>query len=216
MEPLPDKLILVDDIRDSLRDSIVNLRIKPGEKLNELKLSKKLNVSRSVLREAFRLLEAEGFIFRLRGRGVYVRQVTANDVLELFSIRAALESLAAELAASRLSEKELDNLEKITQKMEQTSQNNDIRGYGRLNFEFHKQIVTGSGNKRLEEMIKNTGQQSLWFFFAALYYKKALKYSMESHREICLALQRRDGKQTAELIKSHINDGAMRILEYFQ
>jgi len=210
-----EKPSLVDDVRDYLRDSIVNLSLKPGEQLNELALIKKLNISRSPIREAFRFLEAEGFVIRHRGRGVFVREVTANDVIELFPIRAALESLAAELAASRLTDKELQDLEKITNKMEQVAGKGDIRAYGKLNFDFHREIVKGARNKRLEEMIKNAGRQSMWFFFATLYFKKSLNYAMSSHREVYLALKSRDGKRAAECVKNHINNGARDILEYF-
>lgn len=209
------KSSLVEDVHNYLRESIVNLSLKPGEQLNELALIKKLGISRSPLREAFRLLEAEGFVIRYRGKGVYVREVTANDVMELFSIRAALESLAAELAASTLTDKELQGIEKITKKMEQVAQKGDIRAYGKLNFDFHREIVKGARNKRLEEMIKNAGRQSMWFFFATLYFKKSLNYAMDSHREVYLALKGRDGKRAAECVKNHINDGAKNILKYF-
>jgi DNA-binding GntR family transcriptional regulator len=215
LKKFSEKPSLVEDVHDYLRDSIINLSLKPGEQLNELALIKKLGVSRSPLREAFRLLEAEGFVIRYRGRGVYVREVTANDVTELFPIRAALESLAAELAASRLTKKELQDIEKITQKMEQVAEKGDIRAYGKLNFDFHREIVKGARNKRLEEMIKNAGRQSMWFFFATLYFKKSLNYAMGSHREVYLALKSRDGKRAAECVKNHINNGARDILEYF-
>jgi len=210
-----EKPTLVDDIRDYLRDCIVNLSIKPGEQLNELALIKKLGVSRSPLREAFRLLEGEGFAVRFRAKGVFVRKITKEDILELFPIRAVLESLAAELAATKLSEKELQSIERVTERMEQAAQSGDIKAYGKLNFDFHREIVKGARNKRLEEMIKNAGRQSLWFFFATLYFKKSLNYAMSSHREIYLSLKSRDGKRAAECIKNHINDGAKNILENY-
>ena len=209
------KSVLVDDIRNYIRDSIVNYRIKPGEQLNELELIKKLGISRSPIREAFRLLEAEGFVVRHWGRGVFVREVSASDVHELFPIRAALESLAAELAVSRLTEKELKDLGRITEKMEEAAKAGDTRVYAKLNFDFHKEIVKGARNNRLEEMIKNVGRQSMWFFFASLYFKKSLNSAMTSHKGIYLALKKRDGKLAAKCIKNHINDGAMKILEYF-
>ena len=215
MKHFRKKSILVDDVRNYIRDLIVNFHIKPGEQLNELELIKKMGISRSPLREAFRLLEAEGFVVRHWGRGVFVREVTANDVHELFPIRAVLEGLAAELAALRLTEKELKNLGRITEKMEEVAKAGDTRAYARLNFDFHKEIVKGARNKRLEEMIKNQGQQSMWFFFATLYFKKSLNFAMTGHREIYLALKKKDGKLASECIKNHINDGAMQILEYF-
>ena len=206
---------LVDSVHDYTKELIIKLHFKPGQQLNETALIEKLGISRSPLREAFRLLEAEGFVVRRPGKGVYVREISANDVLELFPIRAALESLAAELAAERLTEKELQSLEKITEKMELATEKRDVKVYAKLNFDFHKEIVKGARNNRLELMIKNAGQQATWLFFASLYYKKALNYAMISHREIYFALKDRNAKEAADLIKNHISDGAKYILEYF-
>ncbi len=215
MKQFGERSSLVDEVRDYLRDSIINLSIKPGEQLNELTLINKLGISRSPLREAFRLLEAEGYVVRIKDRGAFVREITVNDVLELFPIRAALESLAAEIAASRLSQSDLKGIGRITEKMEQTAKTGDLKTYGKLNFEFHKKIVKGACNKRLEEMIKNAGRQSMWFFFATLYFKKSLNHAMSSHKDIYLALKDRDGKKAAERIRNHIIDGGKNILEYF-
>lgn len=215
LKPLPARSALADDIRHWLRDSIVNLDIKPGEQLNELLLAEKLGVSRSPLREAFRLLEAEGFVVRQSGKGAYVREVTANDVLELFPVRAALEGLAAELAATRLTDKELRVLGKITEKMAQAAEQRDVKSYQRLNYEFHKTIVRGAHNHRLEEIINNLGRQAMWFFFATLLFKKSMDYVMDSHREIYLALEARDAKLAARRISEHIIDGGKNILGLF-
>jgi len=216
MKHFRKKSVLVDDVRNYIRDSIINFHFKPGEQLNELELIKKIGISRSPIREAFRLLEAEGFVVRHWGKGVFVREVNANDVHELLPIRAALEGLAAELAASKLTEKELVRLGKITQRMEDVAKKGgDIRIYGRLNFDFHKGIVKGARNSRLEEMIKNLGRQSMWVSLASLYFRKSLSFAMSSHKEIYLALKKRNGKLAAECIKNHINDGATKVIEYF-
>lgn len=213
--PLPARTALADDIRRWLRDSIVNLDIKPGEQLNELLLAEKLGVSRSPLREAFRLLEAEGFVVRQSGKGVFVREVTAIDILELFPVRAALEGLAAELAASRLTDKELRALGNITDKMAQAAEQRDVKIYQRLNYDFHRNIVRGAHNRRLEEIINNLGRQAMWYFFATLMFKKYMDYVMDSHREIYLALEARDGKLAAQRISEHIIEGGKNILGLF-
>ncbi len=215
LKPLPARSALADDIRHWLRDSIVNLDIKPGEQLNELLLAEKLGVSRSPLREAFRLLEAEGFVVRQSGKGAYVREVTANDVLELFPVRAALEGLAAELAATRLTDKELRALGKITEKMAQAAEQRNVKAYQRLNYECHKAIVRGAHNRRLEEIINNLGRQAMWFFFTTVLFRKSMDYAMDSHREIYRALEARDGKLAAQCISEHIIESGKKILGLF-
>ena len=210
-----NRTALVDEIRNYLRDSIINLDIKPGEQLNESVLIDKLDVSRIPLREAFRLLEGEGFVTRKFGKGVYVRRITANDVLEIFPIRAVLEGLAAELATPRLTSGELRNLERITKKMKQLVKIKDIRGYLRLNFDFHRQIVKAACNSRLEALIKNAERQSTWLMFAAMYYRKSLDYAMSDHNDIYLALKKRNAKLAAKCIKEHINSATRQVLDYF-
>jgi len=210
-----NKASLVDEISEYLRESIVGLRIKPGEQLNELKLIEDLGVSRSPLREAFRLLEGEGLTIRRSRKGVFVREVTEKDVLELFPIRAALERLAAELAAPKLTKQELGNLKRITERMENAIQRGNIKAYINLNFKFHRQIVKGACNKRLEEMIRSAGQQWMWFFFATLYFKKSPDIAMTSHRDIYLALKEKDGKKAGACIEDHINEGGRGLLDSF-
>ena len=206
---------LVDETSDYLRESIINLRFKPGEQLNESFLIEKLGISRSPLREAFRLVEGEGLITRRSGRGVFVREITPNDVLELFPIRASLEALAAELAAPRFTGKELKDLEKIGEKMEEAIQRGNTRASLRLNFDFHRKIVKGARNDRLERIIKNLGRQSMWFSFAVLYFSKAKDLAISGHNDILQALRKGDGRMAADCIRKHINDGAIKILEAF-
>ncbi len=215
MRRVSERANLPDHICDYLRDAILNLRLKPGEQLNELRLIEELGVSRIPLREAFRLLEGEGLVVRHARRGVFVREVTANDIIELFPIRAALESLAAELAAPRLTKRELENLDRIMENMERADKRGDTKAYVKLNFEFHRQIVKGAGNKRLEEMIRNAGHHSMWFLFAAHYYKGSVESAMTSHREIYLALKERDSAKAGLSVKNHILEGGKKLLEYF-
>jgi DNA-binding GntR family transcriptional regulator len=206
--------VLTDDIVKYLRDSIISLRIKPGEQLNELDLIAKLKVSRSPLREAFRLLEGEGLIERKFRKGVFVREISTTDILELFPIRATLEALAAELAAPRLTEKEIQNLGKIIKKMGNASQTANIKESLKLNYDFHKQIVKGARNKKLEEIIKSLGRQSMWFIFATLYFRNVNNFALISHEEIYIALRERDGQKASKCMKEHVNHGAIKILEY--
>jgi DNA-binding GntR family transcriptional regulator len=205
--------VLVDDLVRHLRESIITLRFKPGDQLNESALIERFKVSRSPLREAFRLLEGEGLIIRESRKGVYVREITANDILELFPIRAALEALAAEIAAPRLTDNELKTLGRIIKKMESATQSENTRASLKLNFDFHKQIVKGARNRKLEEIIKNLGRQSMWFIFATLYFKNVQKYALISHEEIYIALKERNGRQAAQRMREHINHGATKILE---
>ncbi len=211
-----EKTSLVEDVRNYLRDAILTLKYKPGEQLNESAILSELEVSRSPLREAFRLLEGEGLVTWRSRKGVFVNDISPDDIKELFPIRASLESLAAELAAPRLNEKELQELETIVEKMDAAANQGNTRAYLKLNFNFHRQIVKAADNKRLDDMIKTLGRQSTWYIFAAIYFKKVQQVAFESHRDIFMALKERDGKKAAELIGEHIRHGALKILEHIE
>lgn len=210
-----EKSTLVNYVCDALRDDIIHLRIKPGEQLNELALIEKLGVSRSPLREAFRLLEGEGLIKKHSHRGAYVREIHPVDIIELFPIRGVLEGLAARLSAPRLTDKELKQLETITDSMERATEKKDIRAYVKLNSEFHRAIVRAAGNKKLEEMIKHLDQQSAWFILASTYYNKSLQYAMSSHRSIFEALKAGNGDLACRRLVDHIDDGMRKLLRTF-
>jgi DNA-binding GntR family transcriptional regulator len=209
------KTTLVNYVCDALRDDILHLRIKPGEQLNELPLREKLGVSRSPLREAFRVLEGEGLIEKHSHRGAYVREIQPIDIIELFPIRGVLEGLAARLAAPRLTDKELKQLETITDDMERATEKKDIRTYVKLNSKFHRAIVQAARNKKLEEMVKNLDQQSAWFILASTYYNKSLQYAMSSHRSIFEALKAGNGDLACRRLMNHIDDGMQKLLRIF-
>lgn len=208
---------LVDEVVDYLRDSIINLRIKPGEQLNELELIKKMNISRSPLREAYRLLEGEGLIKRESRKGVFVQDITATDILDTIPIRAALEGLAAEIAALKITEKELEKLEKIKEKLQGAVDKENYKAYIKLNFEFHKQIIEAARNEKLKEILKNLGKKSMWFSFAALYFRKGvIEMNMSDHQEIYQALKEGKGKRASELMVKHIAESGPKIVQFFQ
>ena len=99
---------LRDSIADSLRESIINGKIKPGERLLEPIVAKQLGVSRTPVREAFFQLESEGLVEVMPRRGAIVSEISVNDANELYSVRAVLEGLAAKLASKRISKNKID------------------------------------------------------------------------------------------------------------
>ena len=99
--------------------------------------------------------------------------------------------------------------------MEVLSQKKDSKAYLQLNFDFHKQIVKGAQNKRLEEMIRNAGRQWMWIHFTTLYFKKSPALALASHREIYEALNQRDAIKAGECIHKHIIEGGQKLLDFF-
>ena len=97
---------------ETLRDAIINQVLRPGERLMEIQLAEEMGVSRTPVREAIRKLELEGFVVMVPRRGVYVAGISMKDIHEVFEVRSALEALAASLAAERITEEELEEMER--------------------------------------------------------------------------------------------------------
>ena len=104
---------LRDVVFESLRKAIVEGSLKPGQRLMEVQLAEQLGVSRTPVREAIRKLELEGFVIMLPRKGAYVADMSVKDIIDVLEVRSALEGLAANLAAERMDEKEVENLKEI-------------------------------------------------------------------------------------------------------
>ena len=100
-------------VSETLRQAIQDGVLKPGERLMEIPLAEELGVSRTPIREAIRKLELEGFFVMVPRRGTYVANISLKDITQVFEIRSALEELAAGLAAERITEEEIETLERM-------------------------------------------------------------------------------------------------------
>ena len=103
---------LRDVVFETLRDAIIKQVLKPGERLMEIQLADEMGVSRTPVREAIRKLELEGLVVMVPRKGAYVAGVSMKDIHEVYEVRAALEMLAVSLAAERITDEELDALER--------------------------------------------------------------------------------------------------------
>lgn len=108
---------LRDVVFESLRKAIVEGSLKPGQRLMEVQLAEQLGVSRTPVREAIRKLELEGFVIMLPRKGAYVADMSVKDIIDVLEVRSALEGLAANLAAERMDEKEVENLKEISESL---------------------------------------------------------------------------------------------------
>lgn len=197
----------VDAAYDVLRQAIVSSQLPPGGRLNVDELAEQLGVSLTPVRGAIQRLATEGLVEIHPRSGTYVASLTLQDVEETFQIRAALEGLAAELAAVTLTAGELGRLRQVHKSLKRLARGvEDCAEHDRLNSEFHQTIITASGNRRLQEL------------YAALHahIKIARIHAAESgwparqrqeaveHEAILAALEARDGAGAAEAIRRHI------------
>ena len=123
-----------------LRDKILNEEYEKGQKLNEVVLSKELNISRTPIREALKQLELEGLVKSIPNKGVYVLGFSSRDIDDMLEIRVVLESLSIQLAIDRITQEELDRIKEIYDLLEFYAEKNDQERFTEVNIDFHEAI----------------------------------------------------------------------------
>ena len=160
---------------ESLRNAISKGVLKPGERLMEIQLAEELGVSRTPVREAIRKLELEGYVVMLPRRGTYVSSLTIRDVNEVFEIRTSLESLAAALASERITDEEMDNLQRFLVQFANDIKSGDMEHIVDTDMKFHDALYQASRNNRLVGIISNLRDQLTRFRTTSMSYPDRLK-----------------------------------------
>ena len=201
---IPD--VLAKELARSLHDQILYGDIAPGTRLIEEDIVRRYNVSRSPVREAFRLLEQDGLLVRDRRRGVRVGALSLTDLDEIYACRIPLEGLAAEEAARHRTDAHLPALEAAMTRLQETFGDGNVRAYFEQNVRLSDQILLASGNATLHRLIGTIGKQALRYrFLAYTRTPNMMQLSVEANREIIDAIVHQRGRTarvlTEELIQ---------------
>lgn len=203
---LQDYKPLRDIVFESLREAIIDGRLKPGERVMEVQLAEKLGVSRTPVREAIRKLELEGLLIMVPRKGAYVADVSFKDILEVLEIRASLEGLAASLAARNATEEDINILKIKTQEFSDCVKNEDVRGMIQKDSEFHDIILSSAKNKRLNTIIEGLREQVQRF--RVIYFTEYNKseYLSQEHLRVVEAIANRDSEVARNYAQQHIEN----------
>jgi DNA-binding GntR family transcriptional regulator len=147
------KEVLRDKIFDLLKGWILGGVLKPGEKIVELSLAKKLNVSRAPLREALLALSQQGFITIKPHHGAFVTQLSGRDIREIFELREVLEIHAAQKVRQTLSAESVERLNESLHELETAARNRDVLQFAEADFNFHRTLWSLAGNMHLEKLL---------------------------------------------------------------
>ena len=193
-------------VLDAIRNAIKNGILQPRERLMEIQMAEELGVSRTPIREALRKLELEGFIVMVPRKGAYVADLSFKDIADVFEIRIALEVLAAGLAAERITEEELEDMERLlVEKRDAISQNN-IDKLVEVDTKFHELIYQASRNERLSSIISNLREQIQRFRLTSLSFPGRMRKSLDEHKKIVEAIQSRDIQRARNSAQEHIEN----------
>jgi len=197
---------LVDQITQALRESILNGKVKGGDQLLEDKLKDDFGVSRTPLREAFRVLEKEGLIEILPRKGSFVKGISRQDITENFPVRAILEGLAARLAYSNLTGQDIDEMEEVFEHMKKAGKEEDFREYAMYHFDFHEIFINASKNETLIALLRNLRMHTLWHRYTYKYYKEDFKNSLMVHRKIINLFKEKKAppEEIEQAVRQHI------------
>jgi DNA-binding GntR family transcriptional regulator len=207
------RLGLHDQVAARLRTMLVEGLIQPGAKLNERELCEKLGVSRTPLREAIKLLAAEGLVDLLPNRGAIAVKLTEDDVINTFELLATLEGMAGELAAERITDAELSEIRALQYEMMACYARRDLSGYYRINARIHAAINNAARNPVLTNTYRaiNARVQSLRFRTNQNEAKWA--EAVREHEQMVEALSRRDAQAMRQLLMQHLRRKRDAVLE---
>ena len=190
---------------ETLREAIIQGRLRPGERLMEVQLAEEMGVSRTPVREAIRKLELEGFVVMVPRKGAYVAGISIKDIADVFEVRAALEALAAGLAAERITEEELEELERLLVQAQEASAR-DLQALVEVDTRFHELIYRASRNQKLIQIITNLADQIQRFRLTSLSRPGRYKDTLEEHKKIVEAISERNIELAQALAREHIEN----------
>ncbi len=198
---------------ETIREAIITGHLRPGERLMEVQLAEEMGVSRTPVREAMRKLELEGFLVMMPRKGAYVSGISLKDIIDVFEIRAALDSLAAGLAAERITEEELEQLERSLLLVVESADQNDLDGIVGTDTDFHDIIYKASRNERLIQIINNLREQIQRFRTTSLAFPGRMHIAVDEHRKIVEAIAERNVALAQALAQEHIENAENIMLE---
>jgi len=206
--------LLSEDIAESIKKAIIKGKFKPGEKISEGELAESMGTSRTPLREAFRKLENEGFIEIIPRKGAVVTEIFPEEASDLYQIKSVLEGLAAKLAVSKITEKDVDRLEKINEDLKGLIDKNDIEMFYKTHQRFHEVFVKVCGNHRLIQMVRNLNDHFKRYGIVSLTLPGQFENATRQHAEIVEAFRQGSETQVEAKVRQNVMTGGRVLVEH--
>ena len=196
---------VAEKISSSIRDGILKGEIKPGEPLREQHLCNQFQVSRTPLREAFRILQSEGFLIHQANRGVIVNQISETEAMQLTELRSSLEIVACRYAAVNISKKELKELERLNESLLKAAYENEVKA-SFLDVRFHDGIAKAARNDALYELLTNVYRKLTLIINVLPTKRSRILHSYQEHAHILSALALKDEALASKYTEIHFHN----------
>ena len=199
-------------IADELKRLIHAGEIAPGERLNEAALALRIGTSRGPIREAIRILTGLGLVTAVRNRGVFVRQISVREMIEIYELRALVFGYAAGLAAENIQEPDKQEFERLLTGMDRACDSGDGDLYYALNLQFHLLILQLSNNQRARQTYEDYVKEL--HLFRRRYFNAPgnMRRSNAEHRQIYEAILKGNAGRAKLLAERHVLSGRQRLL----
>jgi len=183
---------------------IIAGELVPGSRVPEAELCTRFGISRTPLREALKVLAAEGFVELEPSRGARVVRLKTADIRAMFEVLGALESLAGQLACERMTDQEIAATRKLHDSMVEAFENQAIERYYDLNRRIHEQIISSAANTILDQVYESLSGRLQRARYIPKLTRAQWQESLEQHAAIMNALEQRDAKALAEIMRQHL------------
>jgi DNA-binding GntR family transcriptional regulator len=187
--------------------------LEPGAKLVEADFTRRLDVNRAAVREAFRALEEAGLVKLEKNRGVYVRRFRPDEAVDLYEMRACLEEMGARRLAERITDAQLRQLTEVNARFGTYAEGNCMDEYSPLDIEFHDRLTEWAGNKALLNMYRRLADQMHLVRRRSYQTGEELRKAHAEHDAILKALAARDVGRAGRAARAHALGGMQRHIE---
>ena len=194
-----------------LRAEIINGEILPGSRLLETELSQRLDLSRGTIRSALQQLSYEGLVIQYPFRGCAVVSLSAQDAWELYTLRGALEGLAAKLAAEAIATDKVSTLNTALQGLKQAAKKKNWRDFAIADFALHQTVIQFSGHRRLQAQYKIIEHQIRLYIASCNSLHPSLDELIEDHARLVEAICAGDASLAASIAQEHNTDAELLV-----
>lgn len=210
--------VLVENVSRILSEAILEGSLKEGDQLIEADLKDQFGISRSPLREAFRVLEKKGLVEIVPRRGTFVRKISRRDIEEHFPVRSVLEGLAAKEAYQRITDEDLEEMTLQFENMQRSADNNDAKAYWEHHVLFHTVWINACANLLLIDLLTTLRVHTMWYRFSYKYYMEDFRKSLRIHKQILdlFKSKKSDPCKIEAAVRDHIEMAVERFLGYLE